>query len=53
MAIQPICDDPGATDYRGSRGGHLRSNEVTIRFVNKSRQDGDGDAQMVPNDLAR
>ena len=27
-----ICDDPGAPDDWGSRGGHLRSNEVTIRL---------------------
>ena len=29
---RPICDDPGESDDWGSRGGHLRSNEVTIRF---------------------
>ena len=32
MATHPICDDPGATDDWGSRGGHLRSNELKIRF---------------------
>ena len=37
MANHPICADPGATDDRGSRGGHLRSNEVTIRFSPISR----------------
>ena len=33
----PICADRGATDDRGSRGGHLRSNDVTIRFSPISR----------------
>ena len=32
MTTHPICDDRGATDDRGSREGHLRSHEVTIRF---------------------
>ena len=32
MTTHPICDDPGATDDRGSRGGHLMSNEVTNGF---------------------
>ena len=56
MANHPICTDPDATDDRGSRGGYPRSNEFKRGhnpFVaNLSRQDGDGDAQMVPNDLA-
>ena len=29
----PTCDDPGATNDWGSQGGHLRSNEVEIRFL--------------------
>ena len=34
--------------------GYLRSNDVTIRFfADKSRQDGDRDALIVPDDLAR
>ena len=37
MATHPIYDDQGATDDRGSRGGHLRSNEVTSRFSSISR----------------
>ena len=37
MATHPICADLGATDDRGSRGGHLRSNDVTIRFSPISR----------------
>ena len=55
MATHPICADLGATDDRGSRGGHLRPNGVTIRFffANKSRQDGDRDAQMGPKNLTR
>ena len=32
MTNQPICDDPGATDDRGSREGQLGSHEVKIRF---------------------
>ena len=32
MATHHICDGPGATDDWGSWGGHLRSNEVKIRF---------------------
>ena len=33
----PICADPGATDDQGSPEGHLRSNDVTIRFSPISR----------------
>ena len=57
MATHPIFGDPGATDDWWSQGGHLRSNEVKWGqnpvFANNSLQDGDRDAQMVPNDLAR
>ena len=55
MVPHHICADLGATDDRGSQGDHLRLNDVTIRFFfsNKSRQDGDRDAQMVPSYLAR
>ena len=31
MDTHPIRDDPGATDDWGSRGGHLRSNDIKIR----------------------
>ena len=37
MATHPICADLGATDDRGSQGGHLWSNDVTIRFSSISR----------------
>ena len=39
MATHPTSarEDPGAIDDRGPRGGHLRSNEVTIRFWPISR----------------
>ena len=33
----PICDGQGVTDDRGSRGGHLRQNEITIPFSQISR----------------
>ena len=33
----PICADHAATDDRGSRGGHLRSNDAIIRFSLISR----------------
>ena len=56
-STHPICDDLSATDDRGSRRGHLGSNEVKWGhkpfFANKSRQDGERDAQIVPNYLAR
>ena len=52
MATHPTCDDPGATDDRGSRGGHLSSNEVRF-FADRLRQNGDRNTQIVPNDLAR
>ena len=55
MTTHPICDDPGATNY-GDHGkvtwGHMRSQFVFF-FANNSRQDGDRDAQMMPNDFAR
>ena len=35
--FNPICADLGASDDRGLRGGHLRSNDVTIRFSPISR----------------
>ena len=37
MATRPACADPDATNDRGSRGGRLRSNEVTISFSPISR----------------
>ena len=37
MATHPICADLVATDDRGSRGGHLRSNDITVRFLPISR----------------
>ena len=53
MATYPICADLGATDDRGSHGGHLRSNDVTIRFSPISRDRMENrDTKMVPNDLA-
>ena len=38
MATHPICDDLGATDDWRSRGDHLRSNEVNIRFSPITRE---------------
>ena len=53
MATHPICDDPSATDDRGSRGVYLRSNEVAIRLSPKKPDRMERDARMGPNDLAR
>ena len=53
MATHPICEDLGATDDRGSRGGHLRSKKRhNPFFANESRQEVDRDAQMAL-DLSR
>ena len=54
MATHPICDDPGPTDDRGSREGHLRSNEVTIRFSPRSRDMMEIETRKwFPNNLGR
>ena len=39
--LTPICADPVATVDRGSRGGHLRSNELTIHIspISRDRMD--------------
>ena len=50
IASHPICADLGATGDGGSPEVKWRHNPF---FTNKSRQDGDRDAQMLPNDLAR
>ena len=51
MTTHPTCDDPGATVDRGSREGHRGHNPFF--FANNSRQHGDIDTQIFPNDLAR
>ena len=58
MGILSICDDPGATDDRGSRVGHLRSNEIKcclnlFSSISRDTMDTYRDAQMVSNDFAR
>ena len=50
MATYPICADPGATDDWGQ--GEVTRGQNPV-FANNSRQEGDREAQMVPNDLAR